>query len=330
MGRATTQGSAVSATRGVCVGFQHPLVPSDDQHLAAVAMDSAGGFVVVWAGLVRRTDLGGLRPRVNDRLGSPTGTEFLVNQYLPSLQNQRSVAMDAKGDFAVTWTSYGQMARASTTSMAAALTKCRSRRPPMRSRSTRQPPTDSTRATWRWTRTATSPWFGKATDKTATFWASKVNVSAPRAQNRRRVPVNQYTWTTDAPQGRDGSGGRLRHHVDKLRPRQQRLRRLRPMLQRRGRGGRVSSASAASTPTGREDDARRRHGRQGRLRHHVGRASAKTNKRTPACRWPAIATTVFPVGCTTPTAPTTSIPTRRPAKSPAASGASTRRWTRMR
>ena len=43
-----------------------------------------------------------------DQFGKAEGDQFLVNQYQPSLQNEPSVAMDAKGDFVVTWTSYGQ------------------------------------------------------------------------------------------------------------------------------------------------------------------------------------------------------------------------------
>ena len=78
-----------------------------DAAAPAVAMDSAGDFVVVWAG-AGNPDSSGVYARVYDQFGKAESDQFLVNQYQPSLQNEPSVAMDAKGDFVVTWTSYGQ------------------------------------------------------------------------------------------------------------------------------------------------------------------------------------------------------------------------------
>ncbi len=80
---------------------------NDDQSAPAVAMDAEGDFVVVWAGEGAQ-DTSGVYARVYDQFGKAEGNQFLVNQYIPSLQNEPSVAMDAKGDFAVTWTGYGQ------------------------------------------------------------------------------------------------------------------------------------------------------------------------------------------------------------------------------
>jgi hypothetical protein len=80
---------------------------TNDQITPVVAMDSAGDFVVVWAGEGTK-DTSGIYARVYDQFGKAKGDQFLVNQYTPNLQNEPSVAMDAAGDFAVTWTSYGQ------------------------------------------------------------------------------------------------------------------------------------------------------------------------------------------------------------------------------
>jgi hypothetical protein len=80
---------------------------SGDEVAPSVAMDSAGDFVVVWAGDGSQ-DTAGVYARVYDQFGKAEGDQFLVNQSVTSLQNEPSVAMDTKGDFVVTWTSYGQ------------------------------------------------------------------------------------------------------------------------------------------------------------------------------------------------------------------------------
>jgi hypothetical protein len=80
---------------------------TDNQSAPSVAMDAEGDFVVAWAG-EGASDSSGVYARVYDQFGNATGDQFLVNQYTPGLQNEPSVAMDAEGDFAVTWTSYGQ------------------------------------------------------------------------------------------------------------------------------------------------------------------------------------------------------------------------------
>jgi hypothetical protein len=72
-----------------------------------VAMDSYGNFVVVWAGTGANDDYG-IYARVFDVNGAALGDEFLVNEHTANVQNGPSVAMDADGDFVVSWTSYGQ------------------------------------------------------------------------------------------------------------------------------------------------------------------------------------------------------------------------------
>lgn len=72
------------------------------QHLASVAVDESGRFVVVWA-----EGAGGgptnARGRRFDASGTPSGTDFLVSEYSTSEQAQPSVAADSAGNFVVVW-----------------------------------------------------------------------------------------------------------------------------------------------------------------------------------------------------------------------------------
>ena len=62
-----------------------------------------------WFGRAQGTDdLSGVYARVYDSYGVAIRDQFLREQSPPSIQNEPSVAMDANGDFVVTWTSYGQ------------------------------------------------------------------------------------------------------------------------------------------------------------------------------------------------------------------------------
>ena len=87
----------------------------DDQRFGKVAMDGDGDFVVTW------TDyhtLGGdpdIYARAFNANGTPrtdgpdvTGPAFRVNQQVSNRQQWSDVAIDAKGDFAITWSSFAQ------------------------------------------------------------------------------------------------------------------------------------------------------------------------------------------------------------------------------
>ncbi len=74
-----------------------------------VAFDASGNFVAVWtrwtADEVNRSEV------VVQRFGAsgrPRSGRFRVNTYLPDFQAYPVVAMNANGQFAVAWTSYGQ------------------------------------------------------------------------------------------------------------------------------------------------------------------------------------------------------------------------------
>ena len=83
-------------------------------------MDSYGDFVVVWSGDGRRRRRRGIFAQVYDKTGKAVGDAFLVNQTLPNIQKMPTVAMDANGDFVVTWTGYDPAQRRASTSMPAA------------------------------------------------------------------------------------------------------------------------------------------------------------------------------------------------------------------
>ncbi|MCR4412221.1 MAG: S1 family peptidase [Thermoguttaceae bacterium] len=77
-----------------------------------VAMDRFGNFVVVWSGQGQVgqganavIDDRGVWARVFNADGNPLGTQFLVNQTTIAIQDQPAVAMDAQGNFVVTWSS---------------------------------------------------------------------------------------------------------------------------------------------------------------------------------------------------------------------------------
>jgi hypothetical protein len=72
-----------------------------------VAMDSFGNFVVVWYG-PGASDGAGVYAHVFDKYGRTVANDFRVNVTTQNIQNLPAVAMDAAGNFIVTWNSYGQ------------------------------------------------------------------------------------------------------------------------------------------------------------------------------------------------------------------------------
>jgi len=73
----------------------------------AIAMDAAGDFVITWSSfqLGQAQDIFAQR---YDAAGVPQGGEFLVNDHTANYQRASDVAMDAAGDFIVTWESYDE------------------------------------------------------------------------------------------------------------------------------------------------------------------------------------------------------------------------------
>ncbi|MGE0607853.1 MAG: tandem-95 repeat protein [Pirellulales bacterium] len=79
-----------------------------DQTASSVAMSANGTFVVTWSSKDQDGDNWGIYGKRYDASGIPQGTEFLVNSATAKEQEFSSVAMDADGNFVVTWSSKDQ------------------------------------------------------------------------------------------------------------------------------------------------------------------------------------------------------------------------------
>ncbi|MBU8545814.1 MULTISPECIES: beta strand repeat-containing protein, partial [Roseomonadaceae] len=95
---------------GVAAGaeFQVNTYTASNQLNAAVAMDADGNFVVTWDSSGQDGSGTGIYGQRYNAAGVAQGDEFRVNTYTTNAQSQSSVAMDADGDFVVTWNSSGQ------------------------------------------------------------------------------------------------------------------------------------------------------------------------------------------------------------------------------
>jgi hypothetical protein len=98
------------AAAGVPSGgeFQVNTYSTSYQYRAAVAMDAAGDFVVVWQSLDQDGDGYGIFARRYDAAGAPLGGELAVNSYTTGGQRNAAVGRDAGGSFVVVWQSFGQ------------------------------------------------------------------------------------------------------------------------------------------------------------------------------------------------------------------------------
>ena len=77
------------------------------QFRPATAMDADGDYIIVWGG-EGQGDTDGIFGQRYNADGTTAGAEFKVNTYTTSSQRLPSVAMDADGDFVVTWQSENQ------------------------------------------------------------------------------------------------------------------------------------------------------------------------------------------------------------------------------
>ncbi|MEH2284126.1 MAG: cadherin-like domain-containing protein, partial [Nostoc sp.] len=95
---------------GVAQGgeFQVNTTTSSNQNNSTVAMDASGDFVISWQSLVQDGFGYGIYARRYNSSGVAQGNEFRVNSTTIADQNNPTVAMDANGDFVISWTSYGQ------------------------------------------------------------------------------------------------------------------------------------------------------------------------------------------------------------------------------
>ena len=73
-----------------------------------VAVDSSGGFVVVWNSLGQDGSSEGVFAQRFDSAGMPSGPEFRVNTYTTGSQRAPAVSMGGSGNFVVVWMGNGQ------------------------------------------------------------------------------------------------------------------------------------------------------------------------------------------------------------------------------
>ena len=91
--------------------FQVNTFTPGDQWLPNLAMDHEGDYVVVWESIGQDGDNSGVYAQRYNAADEKQGPEFRVNTCTASLQSQAAVAMDADGDFVVTWASCYQDGR---------------------------------------------------------------------------------------------------------------------------------------------------------------------------------------------------------------------------
>ncbi|MEZ0372049.1 MAG: fibronectin type III domain-containing protein [Candidatus Sericytochromatia bacterium] len=82
---------------------------SSFQRSPAVAMDSTGNFVISWESVNQDGSSGGVYAQRYHSLGQAQGSVFAVNTYTTGLQRSPAIAMDAEGDFLISWHSAGQV-----------------------------------------------------------------------------------------------------------------------------------------------------------------------------------------------------------------------------
>ncbi|HLA63184.1 MAG TPA: hypothetical protein VK610_02065, partial [Rhodothermales bacterium] len=101
-------GAAPTAAQGLVPEgseFHVNTYTTSDQTLPAVAMATGGAFVVVWESDGQDGDSYGVFAQRHGAGGTSVGGAFRVNTHTTLYQGSPAVAMDADGDFVVTWMS---------------------------------------------------------------------------------------------------------------------------------------------------------------------------------------------------------------------------------
>ncbi len=78
------------------------------QNQPSVAVDSAGNYVIAWQSKLQDGSDYGIYAQRYNAAGAAQGSVFQVNTYTTNSQYAPSVAIDAAGDFVITWVSTGQ------------------------------------------------------------------------------------------------------------------------------------------------------------------------------------------------------------------------------
>ena len=104
-----TQVNANVNFEGLSLGeFKVNTYTISQQKDAAIAIDADGDFVVTWNSYGQDGSIEGIYGQRYSATGVAQGDEFRVNTYTANIQRFPEVAMDADGDFVVTWESDGQ------------------------------------------------------------------------------------------------------------------------------------------------------------------------------------------------------------------------------
>jgi Ca2+-binding RTX toxin-like protein len=95
---------------GVAQGneFKVNTYTNGNQTNSTVAIDADGDFVISWISFGQDGDGNGIYAQRYNSAGVAQGNEFKVNTYTTSQQSNPTVAIDADGDFVISWQSYGQ------------------------------------------------------------------------------------------------------------------------------------------------------------------------------------------------------------------------------
>ncbi|MCA9094757.1 MAG: hypothetical protein KDA68_14820, partial [Planctomycetaceae bacterium] len=107
-------GTAIAAQRynaaGVPQGTElHVNTWTDSYQInPSIAMDADGDFVIAWSSFLQDGGGFGIYAQRYNALGAPQGAEFRVNTSTNTDQLSPSIAMDALGDFVISWRSFGQ------------------------------------------------------------------------------------------------------------------------------------------------------------------------------------------------------------------------------
>ena len=202
--------------------------PTGDQADASVAMNDRGEFVVAWASKGQDGDGWGVYAAAVRRLGARLGGEFRVNSATGGDQTSPSVAIDASGNFVITWSSNGQDGEESGASTRSGSTP-RGRRRGASSASTPPPTATSNTPRWRWTRAGTSSSPGRATRKAiragastgANTWRTeaargeeiRIETSSSKDQSHSTVAVDNYGHAVVVWSGQRGRRQERRVHA---------------------------------------------------------------------------------------------------------------------
>ena len=163
----------------------------------SVARDTDGDFVVTWSDWNATHQLGRVRRAVQRRRPGAVGGIFRVNTYTADVQRYSSVAMDAEGDFVITWQSNEPGRRAATASMPRRTTPpARSSAAPTRSRRSTSPTGSPARSSIRWDDDNNPATPDKVASRSRIRATPRPSLAAVQSRVGRRSAPTSTSWPT--------------------------------------------------------------------------------------------------------------------------------------